>query len=197
MKELIDLRIVKTKQFLRDALLELILENGFESITVKNLTERAQINRSTFYAHYYDKYDLLERTIDEMLLSFAEEVAPKSVEELTEANIPKAFFLRAFQYIHKHARFFTVMMGKNGIPSFQRQMLQIISQFMEDRLEKFHPQLDKMAVPKAFFISYVAHANLGIISYWLENDLKYSPQYMAEQLTNMTVEGPFSVAKLK
>lgn len=192
-----DLRVVKTKQVLQDALLELIEEKGFERISVKLLTERAQINRSTFYAHYYDKHDLLECMIEEILLSFAEEVAPKSEEELIQTKVPKAFFLRAFHYIYKYDYFFRVMMGKNGIPSFQRQMLKIVQSYMNERLSELHPNINKVGVPKDFFIYYVSHANLGIITYWLETGLKYSPRYMAEQLTNMTVDGPFSVAGLK
>lgn len=197
MKDSQDLRVIRTKQLVRKALLELIDEIGFENITVKSLTERAQINRSTFYSHFYDKYDLLESTIEEVLLSFAEEVAPKSEEELTQKEEPKAFLLRAFQYIHRHSYFFKVMMGERGIPSFQQQMLKIIQTYMEDRLTKLHPNLDNMAVPKEIFISYIAHANLGIIFYWVESDMKYSPYYMAEQLTNMMVVGPYNVAGLK
>ncbi|PWA08149.1 TetR family transcriptional regulator [Pueribacillus theae] len=192
-----DLRVIRTKQLIRDALLTLIKEVGLENITVKKLTECAQINRSTFYAHFYDKYDLLESTINDELLSFVEEAAPKSEEELIATHYPKAFYLRAAQYIYQRADFFKIMMGENGIPSFQQQLLQIMKKYMAERLEKFHPQLDKMEIPKEFFISYVAHANIGVISYWLESGMQYSPQYVAEKMSNMTVEGPLSVAGIK
>src|SRR5690625_3456038 len=139
MKETRDLRITKTKQLLRDALLMLIREVGFENITIKKLTESAQVNRSTFYAHFYDKYDLLEKTINEELTSFAEFVAPKSEEELLETDIPKTLFSRATQYIYEHSDFFKVMMGVNGIPAFQQQFIQIMKRYMTDRLERFHP----------------------------------------------------------
>ena len=54
-----DLRIIRTKESIREALVELIEEKGFEAITVKDITTRAKINRGTFYAHYQDKYDLM------------------------------------------------------------------------------------------------------------------------------------------
>lgn len=192
-----DLRVIKTKQLLKNALLTLIEEKGMENITVRKLTEYAQINRSTFYAHFYDKYHLLENMISEELLSFVEEAAPKSEEELIAPHSPKTFYLRAAQYIYQHADFFKIMMGENGIPSFQQQFLQIMKRYMMDRLDKFHPQLDNMKIPKEFFISYVAHANVGVILYWLESDLQYSPEYMAEKMANMTIEGPLSVAGIK
>ncbi len=197
MSESSDLRIVKTKQLLKDALLMLIQEEEFENITVKRLTERAKINRSTFYAHFYDKYDLLEKTIDEELLSFAEEVAPKSDDDLMATHIPTSLYLRATQYIYKQADFFKIMMEESGIPAFQQQFLQIIKKYMATHLEKFHSKQDKMEIPMEFFISYIAHAYIGVISYWLESGMQYSPEYVAQKLANMTIEGPFSVAGLK
>ncbi|EEL70861.1 hypothetical protein IGA_00005 [Bacillus cereus HuA3-9] len=55
-----DLRVARTKEAIRDALTELINEKGFDSITVKDITARANINRGTFYLHYRDKYDLFD-----------------------------------------------------------------------------------------------------------------------------------------
>ncbi|MGL3600309.1 TetR/AcrR family transcriptional regulator, partial [Veillonella sp. ZSJB6] len=56
-----DLRITRTKQLIKSAFLELIDEHGFEAVTVKAITERAGINRGTFYSHYVDKFDLMEK----------------------------------------------------------------------------------------------------------------------------------------
>ncbi len=192
-----DLRVIKTKQLLKEALLELLKKMEFEEITIMKLTTYAQINRSTFYAHFYDKYDLLVKTINDELVSFVEEVAPKSEVELTLADIPNPFYLRATQYIYQHGEFFKVMMGENGIPSFQQQFLKIIEKYMLDHLEKLHPHPNRMEIPKELFIYYVAHGYVGVISYWLENDMQYSPQYMAEKLSQMTINGPFSIAGLK
>ncbi|MBY7142577.1 TetR family transcriptional regulator C-terminal domain-containing protein [Virgibacillus sp. NKC19-3] len=192
-----DLRVIKTKQFLKEALLVLLKKMDFEEITIMKLTTQAQINRSTFYAHFYDKYDLLEKTINEELLSFVEEVAPKSEEELTLAHIPNPFYVRATKYIYQHGEFFQVMMGENGISSFQQRLLKIIEKYMLDYLEKLHPRPDKMEIPKELFVYYVAHGYVGAISYWLENDMPYSPEYMAEKLSLMTIKGSFHAAGLK
>lgn len=62
-----DRRIRQTKEKLRNALAELMKEKGFESIRIHDLTERADINRGTFYLHYKDKYDLLEQNENEII----------------------------------------------------------------------------------------------------------------------------------
>jgi len=56
-----DMRVVRTKEAIRAAFIELLDEKGFNSITVKDITTRAHVNRSTFYMHYEDKYDLMEQ----------------------------------------------------------------------------------------------------------------------------------------
>lgn len=59
----VDPRIIRTKQLIQDAFNSLLLEKDFKSITVRDITEKATINRATFYAHFTDKYELLDQTI--------------------------------------------------------------------------------------------------------------------------------------
>ena len=66
-----DLRVIRTKESIREALVELIEEKGFEAITVKDITTRAKINRGTFYAHYQDKYDLMTKCEEEIMLEMS------------------------------------------------------------------------------------------------------------------------------
>ena len=51
---------------------------GFENVTVQHIAERAPVNRATFYSHYHDKYDLLDKSIEEMLEKLAEVIKPKN-----------------------------------------------------------------------------------------------------------------------
>lgn len=69
----IDRRTIRTKKMIRSALAELIDEKGFNNISVTDLTQRADINRGTFYLHYVDKYDLLERIENEIIQEIEEE----------------------------------------------------------------------------------------------------------------------------
>ena len=59
-----DPRVHRTKTLIRDAFMELIIEQGFDKVTVRAITERARINRATFYRHYTDKHDLAARLTD-------------------------------------------------------------------------------------------------------------------------------------
>lgn len=70
MKQKTDLRIIKTNLNIRNAFIQLLNEKSFDSITVQNILDRALINRSTFYKHYSDKYDLLESITKDSLDKF-------------------------------------------------------------------------------------------------------------------------------
>ncbi len=74
----IDPRIQRTRQLLQQALVELVAEKGFQAITVQDITHRARINRATFYAHFVDKFDLLEYNMREM---FREAVRQKLADD--------------------------------------------------------------------------------------------------------------------
>ena len=63
----LDLRVIRTKTAIRNAFVELIEEKGFDAITVKDITTKANINRGTFYTHYLDKFDLMTRCQEEIM----------------------------------------------------------------------------------------------------------------------------------
>lgn len=65
-----DLRVVRTRRLVQRAFLDCLAEKGFLALTVRDITERAGINRSTFYKHYQDKYDLRDRYVDEVVADF-------------------------------------------------------------------------------------------------------------------------------
>src|SRR5579864_9232724 len=71
-----DLRARRTRKLLRDALLELIEERGFDAITVGEIAERAMVSRAAFYRYYQDKYDLVEKIFEETIASIVSEIEP-------------------------------------------------------------------------------------------------------------------------
>lgn len=68
MEKTIDPRIVRTRRLIMDAFMQLAIEKEFKDITIKDITSRATVNRATFYYHFLDKYDLLEKVLSEDVL---------------------------------------------------------------------------------------------------------------------------------
>ena len=189
----LDPRIRRTLQFIYDAIIALMDEKGFGHTTVRDITERAGINRATFYLHFQDKHDLLDRIVDERMEQFeaAFSLPPdfKADDFIRNAESPPASFIRQFEHIAEHARFYKVMLGPNGLPGFARRMEQAIRESLYHRSVIAQPYDNHLQIPRELVIRYTTSAHLGIILYWLEQGMSYSPAYMAGQLIRLHVLG--------
>ena len=198
-----DLRVIRTKESIRDALVELIEEKGFEAITVKDITTRAKINRGTFYAHYQDKYDLMTKCEEEIMLEMsriAKQNFPDVIAAL-ETNSPnlKPFHLAVliFEYLNENSGFMEAVLGPKGDLSFQTRL----KDFMWKTLFGNEPNAlikeENLLVPGQYLASYVASAHIGVIQQWLNSGRKETPQEMARILSTITFNGPFFAAWFK
>lgn len=195
-----DPRVKRTRQAIRDALISLIHEKNFDSITVQDIAEKATVNRATFYSHYYDKYDLLDKSIQEMLTTLADILKPKNLDKsefkLT-LDTPHPVFLSLFSHIAENAFFYQVMLGENGIPKFSSQMMKAIQTNLFLSLSISQPNEEKLVVPRDILISYVTGAHLGMVISWLKQNMPYTPHYMALQLSRLIILGPYTAAGLE
>lgn len=198
MSERTDKRIFRTRRLLRDALTELMKEKGFEGITVRDLTEKAEINRGTFYLHYRDKYDLLEQSEEEILQeikAITPGINPNIALTYTNQAEPFPIIVKLFEFFQENASFMKVVLGPKGDPSFQVKLKNMIKKiFLQNLAQLFNPE--EMLVPVEFFLSYVTSAHLGIIQHWLENGMEQSPREMTLILARLTLLGPGHVAGL-
>lgn len=194
-----DRRVIRTKRMIRDALTELMEEKGFEGITVRDLTEKASINRGTFYLHYRDKYDLLEQSEEEIIIEMEQivnEIKPKDAIAYTSQNEPFPIILKLFEYFQENASFMKVILGPNGDASFQVKMKELIKKTFWKKIAE-EIKIEEMLVPAEYLISYVSSAHLGVIQHWLESGMEKSPQEMTLILAKMTILGPGHVSGLK
>lgn len=181
-----DRRVIRTKQRLNEALISLISEKGVQSVTVQDITNRADVNRATFYSHYHDKHEMLELMVMEVLQEFTNAI---NLSPSKNKSSVSDTFVRMFEHIEKHASFYKTMLTNKGVPGFARQMLQIICQSFNQHRLKFQPDDQQLIVPPDILSTYTASAYLGLIIYWLEHDQAYTPEYIATQLTHITKLG--------
>lgn len=183
-----DRRILKTKSEIKQALTELMDEKRFEAITVRDLTERANINRGTFYLHYQDKYDLLEQCEDEIIKNILEnihELQVQDIEVLLAKEKPFPFVVKVFEYIQENADFLRAVLGPNGDPSFQEKIKEMM-------IQNFFFKLGNISttVPIEILTTYISSAHLGVIQYWINTGMKQSPEEMASILFRIITKGP-------
>jgi AcrR family transcriptional regulator len=178
---------------MQDALLELVVEKGFAAVTVRDICERATVNRSTFYRHYLDKYDLLNQYVDQLqqIVTEAAFLAEKTAQTTAE-KVPAGLLL-LIQHVQEHADFYRVMLGQNGDAMFTRRFRQMA----ENRYRRLFAQeketKDPAAPPIDMRIDYISCAGVGAILWWLENNQPCTAEQLALWLgqLNMTTAGLF------
>lgn len=190
----VDPRIIRTRMLIGDAFVHLMSEKGYDSITVQDITERATLNRATFYLHYQDKEDLLLQMVDEMLSNLVNHKLPSHQGSNVQDFHPTA--VRVFEHIAEHEEFFRLMLIKKGVPHFMSRMKKIIIDFYDPKVPEKQFDNSQLKVPKDIILNFIASAYIGTIVWWLENDMPYTSNFMANQLITLTRSGVFSTLGL-
>ena len=188
-QDLEDLRVRRTRKLLQKAMLEAASEKGFSHVTVSDITERAMVNRATFYRHYEDKYDLLAHYLGELSeLIDSEEGETSLGDQIAESlDTPPRGLVKLLRHMQANADFYRVMLGKQGDPTFCAQSFRnYIEQGYRRILASHAPQSDPNRPPIDLTVSYLLNAGVGAIVWWLEQDQPYSPERMANWLYQLS-----------
>lgn len=191
-----DLRKIRTEQFLHTALIELMQEKSVYTITVKELTARAQINRVTFYAHYEDIFDFLRKKISELVTGLVPKDAWTNDNDfLFKPGNAFKHYLLFFHYVQLHKDSFSAFLGKNGTPEFRQEIIRQGSERYHKMLSPYE-NLYADSVSRDILVQYIISSHVGLMEYWIQTDMKYSAEYMAQQLVTLTFSGPMKHLKL-
>ena len=194
-KQTEDLRVRRTRKALMQALIELTIEKGFSAITVQDIADRAMVNRATFYRHYLDKYDLFDQYMNEIyeLTAAQEPLSQVQMHTAGSGNVPVGM-VRMLEQVQQHADFYRSMLGAKGDLAF----VQKIQHYSDMRLRSLLPgggvQVTPEDPPLDLCISYLSHAGVGALAWWLNDGQPYTPEQVAawlSQLNQATLEHIF------
>ncbi len=180
-----DRRVRRTRKLLTQALTKLLQEKQANEITVKELTDLADMNRGTFYMYYRDIYDMLEKTQDEMFEKLNEIFALREDGEVTEQTKP--ILLDLFRFIGEHREMCRVLLSPNGDMSFLHRLNEVL------REKCLHLYLDSEPVANDeefdYRYSFVVYGCAGLIRAWVGNDCGETPEKMAELASRLIISG--------
>ncbi|WP_239615464.1 TetR/AcrR family transcriptional regulator [Cohnella mopanensis] len=200
MSDKIDRRKVRTQQLLHGALIELLQEKGAEAVTVTDISNRAGINRGTFYLHYRDVADMLEQWKEETFDLIRSRVRQLDVMELSEyarKDEPYPRMVELFEEIARNAPFFKLMFGPKGDPAYMTQYKDLMISHIFSKMNYYKPNGDGFLVPMDYLISYIASANLGLVMHWIQTGMNETPQELSLILVRIFNHGPLATAGLK
>lgn len=179
-----DRRVKYTKMMLKQSLVKLLQEKPISKITIKEICEEADINRSTFYAHYTDQYDLLRRVVDETLKDINTYLDSYNFKEYE----PESFQImnRIFEYIVENAELCKVLLGENGDISLQKEIMMIV-QRQGIKEWQGSKALDDETLEYLFLFG--VNGSIGIVHKWLQGGLKQSAREMADLVLKLIYQG--------
>ena len=172
-----NLRVRRTQKLLREALIELIEERGFEALTIGELTSRAMVSRAAFYRTYQDKYHLVEQIFEEAMSALLNAVGDLGREH------PASSWVTFFEHIAEYERLYRALLGRKGSPWFVRKMRASLAGLVKERGHLPHGP-DASARPvhtfsDEFVPDLVSTMFVEAITWWLEQAKPYTPKEIA------------------
>ncbi|QPQ31288.1 TetR/AcrR family transcriptional regulator [Lysinibacillus sp. JNUCC 51] len=194
-----DRRIIRTKNEIKQAFFSLLSEKNFEAITVRDITELANINRGTFYLHYVDKYNLLEQYENEIFEKFnaildATTNLDLDINQFKQERLP--VMIQILQVFYEEADFLKLILGPNGDPYFHEKMRQFFVRYFNAYLGN-RTDKSKWKFPIELTLAYNSNAILGVITYWLQHEMQQSPEEIATMLIETILKGTFEASGLR
>lgn len=175
-----------TRMLIRQAFTSLLKEKPVQSISVKELCERAGINRGTFYAHYTDIYDLMRQMEDEMMADIQTALRPlldSDTSDLTPLKITTGIF----RCLKENADLCAVTLGKYGDKEFATRLLTIGRERCLESYSKYFAR----ATPKQieYYYSFVSAGCIGLLEKWLADGMADSAEELASAAENIMMKG--------
>lgn len=170
----VDRRIIKTQEAIKKAFIELMLEKNLDEITMQDISNRANVGRRTIYLHYLDKFDLLDKLIEEHINELR--ILCQSASELsfTQGN------LIWFEYFERNQAFFSTMLTSKGAPLFRIRFLEFVIEELKSEVDVTSGR--NQGLSKDIILRFFGAAIVEIVETWFTNGLKESTQVVAEQV---------------
>ena len=171
MNKKVDLRIIKTKKVLYEALEDLMIDNSFEEIKVSDICAKALINRSTFYAHYDDKYELLEEYINSL-----KDALRSELENNINIKNSKEYYMEMIRLLLNHIEekkntYLSIMIkNKNSI------LMDIVDDVINKNILEQIKEENNKRIPSTIITKFYLGGVINVCLEWLKYDNKYSKE---------------------
>ena len=174
-----DRRSQRTRHLLSEALVELIREKDYSAITVSDIIERANVGRSTFYAHYRDKDTLFVGELDRVIEVLSQRIPGQE-------EMPYFPSLGLFRHVGEEYQLYKALVWTPGIDLLIRHMQKSLSQRVENGLRESGK---KFKIPLPILANYVTGSFLTLLKWWLENKMNYTADQMNDMFKRLILTG--------
>jgi AcrR family transcriptional regulator len=178
----LDRRIRRTQQLLARALIALTLEKGYEAVTIRDITERADVGYTTFFRHYRDKDGLLSEVLEVVLEELTGLLCSPSA-----STDPTAIGVLLFHYVQEHSEVVHVLLASHAL----RQRL--INRATQTTMDG-HESLPESRVPLEVAAQHIVSSSIALIDWWLKRQMPYTPERMGQIYDELIIRPTSAVA---
>lgn len=180
-----DRRKTRTRRLLRDALMALILEKGYDAVSVQEIADRANLGRATFYLHYAGGKDhLLSSSLEEIYDDLVQRIKLPTREELIAGQHSPS--LIAFQHAAENRDLYRVLLAGQGAAAVSRRIRDYLASVIQKQIEQLDTEPEARTEVMA---QYMAGALVALIAWWLEKDMPYPAETMSQIFSRLSLAG--------
>ncbi|MBW8812977.1 MAG: helix-turn-helix transcriptional regulator [Caulobacterales bacterium] len=181
-----DRRVAKTLALLEQAHLSLVVENGYDAVTVEDICARANVGRSTFYAHFTGKDDLHRRGVE----ALRHELKVHGAAASGDGDTPGlAFSLPMFEHARGHLDLYRALTGSRAGVVAMESIRQVLCEAVRAELSSVAATGSATAPPRELLVQHVVGAYLGILTWWLDAGAQIPPREMDAMFRRLMGEG--------
>ena len=173
---IVDRRILKSQEAIKNAFIELMSEKSFDQITIQDIADRANVGRRTIYHHYMDKFDLLDKLIEEHIneLRVMCESAAEMDLDFVESNVGW------FEYFESNYSFFSTLLASSKASSFRSRFQELLIEEMKNDIDT--TKVINRELNEEVILQFIVTSFVGIAEWWITKGMPYPPRVIAVQL---------------
>jgi AcrR family transcriptional regulator len=211
-QNMLDRRVQKTRKLLQDALIELVAEQGYESVTVREILDKANVGRSTFYMHFQDKEQLLHSILDRLDELFAQHKkrlleATKNFGNADTMELPHGLspILSLFQFVGQNQRFFKAMLGNRSYGIFAKPIYEYVFAHvhglftapthdavvahLHEPFKRLRSRETYGSLEAEIAAHYFASALMGLLVWWVEKEMPCPAEEVDRLFRQLAIPG--------
>jgi AcrR family transcriptional regulator len=182
-----DRRIQRTRQLLRESLLALVKEKGFETLSVQEIADRANVGRTTFYAHFSDKEELLLYGFGELRALLRQRQREARARQGGRSERLFGFSRELFEHVNDHRDVFQAMVGKRSGAAVQHHIQSLVIELVREEVKFVLPPSRARATQREPLVRFIAGALFGLLGWWLDEKPHLSPKDMDRTFNQLAI----------
>lgn len=179
----LDRRKKYTRMILKESLMDVLKEKSISTVTVKEICARADINRSTFYAHFSDHFDLLNQIEEEIIADMNETLLTFHYNQDEETL---QMVKRIVEYVAENSDVCTTLFSEHGDASFKKRVMEVAGEHTVKHALSIYPIDSEISEYVSIF---AVSGSINILESWLKNGMDKTPSEIAELINNLTNKG--------